>query len=201
MSSPPIAARRTLLGGVLGATALGSALAATSGQSAAAVGVPSSPAGKFFLDLPPIRGDSTDSRHRDQIEVLDWSVGVDGSVASGSGRRAGKSEPRPFTAVARSSIASPPLFAAAAQGSAFPEARFYGVSESADERHDYLLITLTNVQVTSYAMAPDDIDATPTDVFELVYDRLQLSWTPQDAAGRPGAAVVAGYDFKRGRAL
>ena len=201
MSDPSIASRRTLLGGVLGATALGSALAAASGHSAAAVGVPSSPNGRFFLDLPPIRGDSTDNRHRDQIEVLDWSVGVDSSVGSGSGRRAGKSQPRPFTAVARSSIASPPLLAAAAQGRTFPEARFYGVSQSADERHDYLLITLTNVQVTSYALAPDDTDATPTDVFELVYERLQLSWTPQDASGRPGAAVVAGYDFKRGRAL
>ena len=203
MSNSPIASRRTLLGGVFGATALGGALVAAGGQSAAAVGVPSAPRSNFFLELPPIRGESVAQRHRDQIDVLDWSVGVDNAVATGGGsggRRSGKPVPRPFTVVARSSIASPLLFAAAAQGTRFPQAKL-SAEVIGEQSFEYLLITLGNVVITSYGMAPDDVDATPTDVFELAYGSLLMSWTPQGRDGRPGTAVVSGYDFERGRAL
>ena len=202
MSSQPIASRRTLLSGVLGATAVGATLAAGSSPNAAAVTVPSSPSTSFFLDLPPIRGESTDRDYRDMIELLDWSLGVDNtsSPTGGGGGRSGRATPRPFTAIARSSIASPKLFLAAAQGTRFPQARLLGV-RGGEQRYQYLLVTLTNLAVSSYGMAPDDTDASPTDVFELVYASLQMSWTPQHNDGRPGTPVVAGFDFQRGREL
>ncbi|MEO5651734.1 MAG: type VI secretion system tube protein Hcp [Marmoricola sp.] len=198
MSDQPIASRRTLLGGVLGATALGASLAAASGQSAAAVSVPSSPNHDFFLRLGSIQGDSSDKDHRGQIDILDWSVGVDNNPpAGGSGRRRSRPVPRPFTAIARSSIASPKLFEAAAQGQTFRDAEFFAVSRG-ERPQAYLTITLTNVMITSYAMAPDDTNATPTDVFELVYGSLVMSWRQQRADGSLDAAVVGGYDFERG---
>ncbi len=201
MSSQPIASRRTLLGGVLSATALGSTMAASSSQHAAAVTVPTSPGTSFFLDLPPIRGESTDRDYRDMIELLDWSLGVDNSSSpTGGGGGRGRATPRPFTAIARSSIASPMLFLAAAQGTRFPQARLLGVG-GGEQRYQYLLVTLRNLAVSSYGMAPDDTDASPTDVFELGYGSLQMSWTPQNADGAPGTPVVAGFDFQRGREI
>ncbi len=200
MSSQPIASRRTLLSGVLGATALGATLGASTARSAAAVTVPSSPSSSFFLEMPPIRGESTDEAHRDTIELLDWSVGVDNTATptGGGGGGRGRSTPRPFTAIARSSIASPKLFLAAAQSTRFQQARLFAV-KNGESPFEYLLITLGGVSLSSYAMAPDDIDAHPIDVFELVYASLQMSWFPQGDDGGAGTPVVGSFDFQRGR--
>ncbi len=207
MSNSPIASRRTLLGGVFGATALGGALAAASGQSASAVSVPSAPGSNFFLEIPDpqgIPGGSTNEFHENAIEILDWSIGLDMAAnASKGGGAAGKPAPRPFTAVARSGIASPKLLVGTATGRSFPVVKFYGATgDGASERaRDYLVITLKNVIVTSFATAPDDTDATPTDVFEMVYGSLLMSWTPQRPDGRPGTPVVGGFDFEKNRPL
>jgi hypothetical protein len=73
----------------------------------------------YFLRLDGIPGDSTVNDYVNQIEGAGWMWGVSTSAAptaGAGGGGAGKSKPIDFTFAAFSSIASPPIFLAVAQG-------------------------------------------------------------------------------------
>jgi type VI protein secretion system component Hcp len=62
---------------------------------------------------------------------------------------------------------SPVVHSAAAKGNNFATATLWGRRTSTGV--EYLVVTLENVYVTSYAVAPSDSDAFPLDVVRLDY--------------------------------
>jgi type VI secretion system secreted protein Hcp len=188
------ATRRTLLAGTLGGTALSSIVLASE-DSAEAVSVPSDPTSQFFLQVDGIPGDSTDKSFPKAIEVLDWSWGVTSAISpTNTGSGASKSKPRPFTFVARTSSASPKLFLACAKGTHIKSATLTA-RRSGEVPFVYLTITMENLYVSSYDLAPDQGDAFPLDVGQLQVGKVTISFTKQDAAGGVRTKVTAGFDF------
>ena len=104
-----------------------------------------------FLQIEGITGESQDSRHPDEIEVLSFSWGESqhAPVQSGLGAGVGQVRVLDLEVMARAGKASPKLMVACANGRQIAKARLTcclsGVGDAG-----FLVITLSNVLVSSY---------------------------------------------------
>jgi type VI secretion system secreted protein Hcp len=81
---------------------------------------------EMFIKLPDIPGESTDSKHKGEIEVLSFSWGVSQAAGSGSGGGGGAGKPQvtDFSFVKQIGAASPALFVSVCKGDHMDEAVF-----------------------------------------------------------------------------
>ena len=193
-----LTSRRVVLAGALGA----GGLALTGAEAAAAAPIPQSPSSSFFLEFDPvIQGESTDSQHVNWIELLTWSFGDTTSIApTNIGSGASKSKPSDFIFVARLSKASPVLFEAVATGKRYATATL-DVSKSGAARFSYLKVTLGNLYVSSYQVAPGESDGFPLDVVHLRYGNIKYAYTQQKPDGSLGTTTQVRFDFIANKAL
>ena len=149
----------------------------------------------YFLKLDGISGESKDSKHKGEIEVLSFSFGEthSGSSGIGSGGGAGKVKMSDFSFTARTTKASPQLFLSCAQGKHLKEA-ILTVRKSGGSQQEYLIIKLNDVLVSAYAVGSDDGESEPHDAFSLNFVKLSYDYKPQKADGSLDAPVHAGWD-------
>ena len=71
-----------------------------------------------FLKIDGIKGESTDDKHKDEIDVISWSFGEtnSGTAHTGGGGGAGRVNMKDFKFTMRTNKASPKLFQACANG-------------------------------------------------------------------------------------
>src|SRR5690349_17049726 len=119
----------------------------------------------YFLRIDGIPGESTDVKHKDEIEVLSWSWGEThpASAAAGSGGGAGKVDMGDFGVVARVSKASPALLLACASGKHLKSAVLAGRRGGGKAQGDFLTFSLADVLVSSYQTGAAETDVPPTD--------------------------------------
>ncbi len=109
---------------------------------------------KVFAKIGTIKGESTDPKHKDEIDVLTWAWGVtqSGSVAHGGGGGAGKASFQDLTFTHHIDRATPLLLKACATGQHVPEATI-AVRKPGMGLQDYLIIKLSDVLITSVVMS------------------------------------------------
>ncbi len=109
----------------------------------------------IFLEIDGIAGESTDARHKDQIELLSWSWGVTNIVSSGGGGGSGAGKPQfqPFVFTHRYDKASPKLMLACASGKHFAKAMLHE-SKPGGNPGDFLMIRFDEILIN--AVMPSD---------------------------------------------
>ena len=151
----------------------------------------------YFLKLDGISGESEDSKHKGEIEVLSFSFGEthSGSAGPGGGGGAGKVQMSDFSFTARTSKASPQLFLHCAQGKHIKQA-LLTVRKAGGSQQEYLKIKLNDILVSSYAIGGSEgaAEGEPQDVFSLNFVKLSYDYAPQKADGSLDAPVHAGWD-------
>lgn len=166
-------------------------------------GIPtvSSAQADYFLKLDGIEGESTDGRHKGeiQIESFSWGVSQTGAHGSGGGGGAGKASFQDISFTTSVSKASPKLFLAAASGEHIKQAVLYG-RKSGGSQNDYYKITLSDVMVSSYQSSGDQTDV-PTDSFSLNFAKIEFEYVPTKADGSLDAPVKAGWDVKANKKI
>ena len=72
----------------------------------------------YFLKIDQVPGESTDAKHKDEIEVESWSWGATqvATASTGGGGTSGRVSIQDFNFVAHTSKASPVLFVKCASG-------------------------------------------------------------------------------------
>ncbi len=153
----------------------------------------------YFLKLDGISGESRDSKHKGEIEVLSFSFGESNSGSSGyggGGGAAGKVQMSDFTFVARMSKASPQLFLHCAQGKHIKQA-FLTARKAGGSQQEYLKIKLNDVLVSSYALDGGEDETEPHDSFSLEFAKISYDYAPQKADGSLDAPVHGGWDLKK----
>ena len=81
----------------------------------------------MFIKFPDIPGESTDSKHKGEIEVLSFSWGVSQTTTragSGNGAGVGKAKVSDFSFVKQLGVASPALFVSVCRGEHFDDVVF-----------------------------------------------------------------------------
>ena len=157
----------------------------------------------YFLKIDGVQGESASQKHRGEIEILSWSWGETqtGVHAGSGGAGAGKVQVGPFHFTARSSLASPKLILACANGQHIQKAVLTAARQVKGKAQDYLIWTLTDVLVTSFQIGADNPDALPVDAFDLDFGKIEVEYKPIKADGSLGSPEKAGWDVKTNKAV
>ena len=149
----------------------------------------------YFLKLDGIPGESTDAKHKDEIDVLAFSWGVSHPKASGpGGGGAGKAVFEDLLVVAHTSKASPKLWLACASGQHIKSA-ILTCRKPGKAPLEFLKITLTDVLISSYEIDGSD-EEPPLDQIALAFAKVETVYTPQDPTGKAQPPVKAAWDLK-----
>jgi type VI secretion system secreted protein Hcp len=147
----------------------------------------------FFIKFDGIKGESSDSKHKDEIDVESWSWGetqVSGPSPGGGGG-AGKVAMQDFHFVMRLNRASPSLMQACATGkhikSALLSARKAGKSQQ-----DYLTFKFHDVLVSSFQTGGVEQGDVPTDQVSFNFAKIEVEYKQQ----QPNGSYVPGGQFK-----
>lgn len=154
----------------------------------------------IFARIGTIKGESRDSRHRDEIDVLSWSWGLSqsGSAGHGGGAGTGKVSFHEFTFTHHVDKASPSLMKACATGVHLKDAKIT-VRKAGAGQQDYLVITMQDVLVTEVSTSVgSDGDGTFESV-GLSFAKVDLEYKPQKADGSLDTGVHFTYDLKAGK--
>lgn len=149
----------------------------------------------YFLKLDGVEGESSDEKHRGEIEILSWSWGATqmGTGGHGGGGGAGKAnfQDISFTKVIDST--TEPLMLGSLQGRRIPSATL-SVRKAGGGQEDYYKITLKDVMISSFAQAGDGNQE--TDTFSLNFTKIEFDYKAQSADGSTGNPRHWGWDLK-----
>lgn len=151
----------------------------------------------YFLKLDGIPGDSTDAKHKGEIDVVafSWGVARPGSPAPGRGGGAGKAIFEDLLVVARTSKASPKLWQACATGQHLKSAVLV-CRKAGKAPVEFLKITLDDVTITSYEIEGSD-EELPLDQVALAFAKIQTEFVSVDAKGTAQSPIKTGWDLKK----
>lgn len=155
----------------------------------------------YFLKIDGIPGESMDSKHKDEIELLthSWGGSNSGSFASISGGGTGKVIHQDFSFSQTMQKSSPLLLKAMNTGQHIKKAiltcRKAGGGNTPGQ--EYLKVTLEDVLVSSYQMSGGSGDVVPTDSVTLNFSKLEYAYSPQKQDGTLDGALVTKADLKQ----
>jgi type VI secretion system secreted protein Hcp len=156
-------------------------------------------ASDIFAKLGDIKGESGDSKHKDEIEVLSYSWGVTnaGSMAHGGGGGEGKATFHDLSFVHKIDKASPVLLQTCATGAHIKEATITH-RKAGKEQHEYLIVKLSDVIITGVTHGGSgDGDS---ENISLSFAKVALEYKPQKPDGSLDAGVFFKYDLKANKA-
>ena len=149
-----------------------------------------------FLKINGIKGESKDSKHEGDIDVLSWSWGISNAsdMSKGGGGGAGKANFTDLNFIHSLDKASPVLMKACAMGDHFDEATLVA-RKAGKGQQDYLMIKMKEVFITN--IQPSGSTEHPTENVGMTFGHVTLDYKPQKADGSLDAAVQFIYDIKK----
>lgn len=155
----------------------------------------------MFLELDGIKGESTDDKHKEKIDVLAWSWGLSnsGTFHSGSGGGAGKANFSDLSVTKWVDKATPALMAACAKGTHIKSAKLI-VRKAGDRPLEYLTITLTSVLVSSLSTGGSGGEERLTENISLNFAKVDVDYKIQDEKGAGKAGGQFTYDIQKNKA-
>lgn len=160
----------------------------------------------YFLKIDGIDGESTDSKHTNEIQVesFRWTETQNADFARGAtGGGAGKVQMGTFEFTMRANKASPKLLLKCATGEHIASA-ILTCRKAGKDQQEFYKLTLTNVLVASYTTASslETIDPNaergipePTDRVQLAFGKIECEYRAQKADGSLDNPIKTGYDL------
>jgi type VI secretion system secreted protein Hcp len=153
-------------------------------------------AADIFAKIGDIKGESLDSKHKGEIEILSWSWGVTNPAkvtGSGSGGAAGKASFHDLSFTHKIDKASPLLLRGCATGEHLKEATITH-RKAGKGQQEFLVIKMNDVLIT--AVADDDSKESGLETVSMVFAKVDLEYRPQKADGSLDAGIHFKYDIK-----
>jgi type VI secretion system secreted protein Hcp len=154
----------------------------------------------YFLKLDGIEGESTDAKHKNEIDVESWSWGETnaGTHAGGGGGGAGKVAMQDFHFVMKVNKSTPKLLLACASGQHI-KAGVLTCRKAGGEQQEYLQIKMADLLVSSYQTGGSHGDVVPTDQISLNFSKIEFEYKEQKPDGSLGSPVKAGWNLKENK--
>jgi type VI secretion system secreted protein Hcp len=160
-----------------------------------------------------IKGESTDDKHKGEIDVLSWAFGAEqigGAGKTGHGGGASKAQFHDLVFKKYIDASSPKLFLACAAGTHLPEVTLTARKAGGDSQVEYLKIKLQEVIITSCTTGTTTTPTEelgvegltlPLDEVHLNYAKIEFNYKAQNADGTAGANTQAGWDAQANKKL
>jgi type VI secretion system secreted protein Hcp len=148
-------------------------------------------AGDMFLKMKgakhgDINGEAQDQKHKNEIEVLAWSWGMQGKAALGGGMATGKATMRELRITKRVDKSSTALMSALRTNETIKEATLT-LRKIGKTPLEYLKIKIEEGRVVALDLEAGDVSGSPT-LLERVsfsFNKISIEYTPQGADGMP----------------
>lgn len=156
----------------------------------------------MFIKIGDIKGESKDSVHTDEIDVLAWSWGMtqSGTTHSGGGGGAGKVNVQDLSVTKYVDKASVNLMMACSNGKHYPEA-LLTVRKAGETPVEYIKILMKHVIVTSVNTGGSGGEDRLTENVTLNFKTVKTEYTPQKDDGSADATVNYGWDIAANKKL
>jgi type VI secretion system secreted protein Hcp len=155
----------------------------------------------MFLKLDGIDGESSDHKHKGEIEILSFSWGVSQTISStgGGGGATGKVQVSDFSIVKQMGTSSPQLMERCCSGQHFPDATITLVNK--ETKQTFYVIKLSDCLISSYSTGgASGGGAVPVDQVSFNFRSMDLMASDksgrqtQVSCGFQGGALVNGHN-------
>ena len=150
----------------------------------------------YFLKIEGVDGESTDDKHKGEIQLESWSFGGAnaGSFSSGGGGGTGKVALQDFHVVKKTDKASAKLFTACCTGEHLKKATLV-CRKAGKDQQEFLTVVLSPVLVSSYQSGGSaGSDVIPMEQVALNFGKIEYKYKEQKPDGSLGGEVVGGWD-------
>jgi type VI secretion system secreted protein Hcp len=157
----------------------------------------------YFLKIDGVPGESPDAKHKGEIQLESFSWGetsAGGGGPGGGGGGAGKVQMQDLVVNMMTSKASPKLMLACATGKHYKDA-VLTARKAGKSQQEFLVIKMKQVIITSYLIGGSDVGDAPMDQAALGFEQIQMEYRPQKSDGSLDAAVTAGWDVVKNKAI
>lgn len=152
-----------------------------------------------YLQIDGIKGESTDDKHKDWIEVQSVQWGVtqpkSATASTGGGHTAERCEHEDITLSKLADLSSPILLQVCSSGKTIPRAKIeFMRADGQGERIKYFEIELTNVLVGSVSPHVSEGDIMQ-ETIGLKFSKVKWTYTQQKVSGGAGGNTSGGWDL------
>ena len=150
----------------------------------------------IFAKIGDIKGESLDSKHKNEIEVLSFSWGVanSGSAAPGGGGGAGKATFQDLLIVHGIDKATPELLTACASGLHIKDATITH-RKAGKGQQEFLIVTLNDVTIAAVSHSGDDAEPY-VEAVSLKFAKVDFHYRKQRSDGSLDPGEHFKYDLK-----
>lgn len=138
-----------------------------------------------------IQGEAQDQKHKNEIEVLSWSWGMQGKSSLGGGTASGKATMRELRIVKKLDKASTALMSALRTNEVIKEG-VLTIRKTGGSKLEYLKITINDGRVMALDVEAGD-DKGNSNLVERVsfsFNKISVEYTPQGGDGLPQGATT-----------
>lgn len=152
----------------------------------------------IFIKIDGIKGESKDSKHPDEVDVLAWNWGMSsqGAGPGGGGTSGGKVSMQDLTIGKFVDAATPALMLSCASGRRLKSAMLT-LRASPARPYEMVRMKLEDVLVSSVAANAVGTENRPTETVSLRFARVHLEYTSQKPNGMPGQSIAFGWDLTK----
>jgi type VI secretion system secreted protein Hcp len=150
----------------------------------------------MFLKINGISGESKDSSHKGEIDVLAWSWGASnsGSTHIGGGGGSGKVNVQDISITKYIDLSSTSLLQACSKGTHIQDA-ILTIRKAGDTPLEYLVINLSEVMITSISTGGSGGEDRLTENVTLNFAKFKVNYTEQLDTGGKGTTGKFGFDI------
>ena len=152
----------------------------------------------MFIKIDSLAGESKDSTHKGEIDVLAWSWGASnsGSAHVGGGAGAGKVNVQDLSFTKYIDKSTPDLLLTTCNGKHWDQAVLV-VRKAGETPLEYLKITMSEVLVTSISQGGSGGEDRLTENVTLNFAKVKVDYVEQTAKGAKGATPSMGWDISQ----
>jgi type VI secretion system secreted protein Hcp len=157
----------------------------------------------MFIKIGDIKGESMDSKHKDEIDVLAWSWGLSqsGSMHLGGGGGSGKVSVQDISLTKYVDKSSPNLMKLCCNGKHIPEAKLT-VRKAGENPLEYLTITMKDLLISSFSTGGSGGEDRITENIALNFATVKVSYQQQKKDGtKEGGPVDMGWNIRENTEL
>lgn len=150
----------------------------------------------IFLKLDGVTGESRDSKHAKEIDILSWSWAAEQSGKAGlqGGAGAGKVKVHDITLQKFVDKSSPTLMLFCCNGKHISKGTLT-MRKAGENPLEYLKVELEEILISSYSTGGTNSDDLQIENISLNFAKFNKTYTPQSKDGSAEGAVVAGWNI------